>query len=57
MNDNMRATMRTFLARFVLSTGQRGTLTLIARTSCDAVIQALDALDDAAVRCLSVRPM
>lgn len=48
--------MRTFLARYVLRSGQRGTLTLIAPTSCDAVIQALDALDDAAIRCLSVRP-
>ncbi len=47
--------MRTYLARYVLRSGVRGTLTLIARSSCDAVIAAIDALDDDLQR-LSVRP-
>lgn len=47
--------MRAFIARYTTSAGARGTLTVLARSSCDAVIHILDALRDD-VRRLSVRP-
>ena len=47
--------MRAYLARYVLRSGARGTLTVIAASSCAAVIAAIDALQDDIQR-LSVRP-
>lgn len=47
--------MRAFVATYTTRAGARGTLTVLARSSCDAVIHILDALRDD-VRRLSVRP-
>lgn len=47
--------MRAFTARYVLRSGARGTLTMIATSSVDALIAAIDALRDDIQR-LSVRP-
>ena len=47
--------MTRYLCRYTLRTGQRGVLHLIAASSAEAVIAALDALGDA-LRTCSVRP-
>ena len=46
---------RAFVATYTTHAGVRGTLTVLARSSCDAVIHILDALHDDVHR-LSVRP-
>lgn len=46
---------RAFVATYTTHAGTRGTLTVLARSSCDALIHILDALRDD-VRRLSVRP-
>jgi len=46
----------TFLARYLLADGSRGTLRVLAPSTCGAVLIVLDALQDN-VRRLSVRPI
>lgn len=47
--------MRHFIAAYTLRNGTRGTLPVIARTSCDAILLALDTFGHELRRC-SVRP-
>ena len=46
--------MRAFFASYITSEGTRGVVTVLAASSCDAVITLLDAMPG--VRRLSVRP-
>lgn len=46
--------MRAFFASYITAAGSRGVVTVLAASSCDAVIVLLDAMPD--VRRLSVRP-
>lgn len=46
--------MRAYLARWATHDGSRGTCTVIAPSSCDAVVAILDAI--AGIRRLSVSP-
>ena len=47
--------MRCFIARYVLHSGGRGSMTVVASSSCAAVVAMLDALG-VDIRRLSVRP-
>ena len=47
--------MSTYLARYTLRNGARGVLHIIAASSCDAVVTAID-LFGTALRTCSVRP-
>lgn len=46
--------MRLFTASYTLPDGHRGTLSVIAPTSCDALLQVLETFGD--LRRCSVRP-
>ena len=47
--------MNTYFARYTLRNGGRGVLTVIATSSCAAVMVAIDTFGDALRKC-SVRP-
>lgn len=47
--------MNTYFARYTLRDGGRGVLTVIASSSCAAVVVAIDLFGDALRKC-SVRP-
>lgn len=47
--------MKTYLARYTLRNGVRGTLTIIATSSCAAILTTLDTFGEQ-VRCCSARP-
>jgi len=48
--------MRAYLASYVLRNGQRGELTLIAASSCAAIVQAIDHFGEL-LRTCSARPL
>lgn len=48
--------MRAFLLRYALRNGTRGELTVIERSSCAAIVQALDTFGEA-LRSCSARPL